>query len=665
MSTPASHRIPRGPRRHIAKAVAVLLILAAGLVTRLPEADLGDPARLQQRFAFERHQIASVAVDGRAEQRTVQPALTKIAAWLSGVGAGVALTDVSGEGRSADVCLSDPRTDTVTVSPAAGTGTRYSPFVLDPAPLPYDRDTMAPMGCLPADFTGDGRIDLLVYYWGRSPVLFLRAEDGTPRADAFVPTELVADGPDATDTGPPRWYTNAATTADVDGDGRLDLVVGNYFPDGARLLDPRAEGDAAMAMNDSMSRARNGGVNRLFRMSSATPGDRPEVVYEEVEDVFPADDSRAWTLAVGAHDLDGDLLPELYFGNDFGPDRLYRNDSTPGDVRLTPLSGEGGFTVPDSKVLGNDSFKGMGIDFADMTGDGRTDMVVSNISTSFGLMESHYAWVNTGGGLDSGTAPFRDDSDRLGVARTGWGWDVKFGDFDNDTTPELVQATGFVKGERDLWPQIAEMAMANDDLLKDDAWWPEHTTGWDLAGHQDDVLFVRAADGRWGDIGPLIGLDDQGVTRGVAVADVDGDGRLDFALARQWEASYLYRNTAAATGAALNLRLLLPPRGDEGDRVEQRLASGAEGEEMTGSPAVGATATVRLPDGRKLTSQVDGGNGHSGANAPELHFGLGDLPAGTELPVHLEWRDRDGAEQQTDLALTPGRWSVRLAGGAP
>src|SRR3712207_7095987 len=42
--------------------------------------------------------------------------------------------------------------------------------------------------------------------------------------------------------------------------------------------------------------------------------------------------AHSWTLAVGAADLDGDLLPELYFANDFGPDRLLHNRSQPGEL---------------------------------------------------------------------------------------------------------------------------------------------------------------------------------------------------------------------------------------------------------------------------------------------------------------------------------------------
>ena len=47
-------------------------------------------------------------------------------------------------------------------------------------------------------------------------------------------------------------------------------------------------------------------------------------------------------------------------------------------------------------VIGDDSFKGMGIDFADINNDGIFDMYVSNIASPFRLQESHFLWVSTG-----------------------------------------------------------------------------------------------------------------------------------------------------------------------------------------------------------------------------------------------------------------------------
>ena len=76
-----------------------------------------------------------------------------------------------------DVLYVDTRADRVIIAPVPGTGERYEPFVLDPVPLRYDPATMAPMGCLPGDMNEDGLMDVLVYYWGRSPIAFLRRND--------------------------------------------------------------------------------------------------------------------------------------------------------------------------------------------------------------------------------------------------------------------------------------------------------------------------------------------------------------------------------------------------------------------------------------------------------------------------------------------------------
>ena len=109
-----------------------------------------------------------------------------------------------------------------------------------------------------------------------------------------------------------------------------------------------------------------------------TAGAAPSVRYQKVGDVLTEDVSRGWTLAMGAADLDGDLLPELYLANDFGPDRLLHNRSTPGTLQFAVLEGRRGFTTPKSCVVGRDSFKGMGVDFGDVTaGDPATDLATA------------------------------------------------------------------------------------------------------------------------------------------------------------------------------------------------------------------------------------------------------------------------------------------------
>ena len=230
---------------------------------------------------------------------------------------------------------------------------------------------MAPMGCLPGDFNEDGLQDVLAYYWGRTPVAFIKRH-GTSSAlntDSYTRSEVVQGGA--------RWYTNAATLADIDGDGHTDLIIGNFFPDGARILDARAKvGDE---MQDSMSFAQNGGHKHLLLWKAPATGTPPSTVqFEEAHGALDEQNARGWALAIGAADLDGDLLPEIYFANDFGPDRLLHNRSTPGHPRFELLEGRRSFTTTKSKVLGRDSYKGMGVDFGDLNGDGEREVVIKH-----------------------------------------------------------------------------------------------------------------------------------------------------------------------------------------------------------------------------------------------------------------------------------------------
>jgi enediyne biosynthesis protein E4 len=624
--------------RHAVRLVAVVVIAGLYGFARLPTLPDGERQALASRFAFTRQQLTAPTGDLSRMVREVHPDYRDIASWISSVGAGVALNDLDGDGLSNDACSVDTRVDQTLVQPVPGTGARYPMFALDPAPLPYDSRTTAPMGCLPGDWNEDGWMDLLVYYWGRPPIAFLRrAGVGAPSATAYRPVEVAPSSQ--------IWNTNALTSADVDGDGHLDLIVGNYFQDGMRVLDARATDRAHM--HRSMSRSENGGKNRLLLWKGASAGPEPTVRFADVENAFDGQTTYSWTLAAGSVDLDGDLLPEIYFGNDFGNDRLLHNLSTPGRPRFAVLEGRKTFTTPASKVLGHDSFKGMGLDFADVNGDGILDMYVSNIAQNWALEESHFVWVSTGDlrPMRDGVAPWVDRGEDLGMARSGWGWDARFADFDGDGVPEAVQAIGFIRGEENRWPELHELAMGNDNNMHHPGAWPHFTPGDDLSGHLHNPFFVRARDGRYYDLAPDLGLDDNHLTRAIAIADVDGDGDLDFAIADQWDDSWLFRND----GRRVNNHLVL----------DLRLPAGAG----LSRPAVGAAAAVRLPDGRRLVGHADGGSGHSGKRSPEIHFGLGRTAPGIALPVAVRWRDREGRPRTTTLRLAPGRHRVML--GAP
>jgi hypothetical protein len=649
--------------------VALGLVGTLFVLSRPPALSDQEAAELASRFQFTQSPLPELSghryKSAPAEMiRQIHPRLRRVAAFVSFTGAAVALADLDGDGLPNDLVSVDPRVDQVIVAPVPGTGNRFGPFPLMPAPLPFHSSTMAPTGSLVGDFDEDGLADILVYYWGRSPILFLQRPDRASPGlavlspERWIPHELVEPYQ--------VWNTSAVTQADLDGDGHIDLIVGNYFRDGTGVLDAAATSPAELP--DSLCRAVNGGRSRLFLWQGPGRGRQPSARFREAEGVLADDVASGWTLALGAADLDGDLLPEIYFVQDFGPDRLLHNRSQPGEIRFVLLYGERTLTTPRSSVLGRDTFNGMGMDFGDLNGDGVPDIFVSNITCNSAFDQTSFVFLSRKDELHrmrQGIAPYRNASEDLGLSRGGWNWEARLADFDNDGVLEVLQAAGATKGMVTTWPLLQETALMNDQLTADARFWHSWQPGDDVAGSDHSPFYVRAGDGRYYDLAPRIGLAEPMNSRGIATADVDGDGRLDFAMANQWGPSFFFHNTAPRPGAflGLNLRLAVGP-GATGATVQH---PGRPRLETPSRPAIGASATVHLPDRRTLVAQVDGGRGHSGKRSPELHFGLGRLdPDQTDkLRVDLRWRGADGRIREETVSLEPDRWHTVLLGEVP
>ena len=643
--------------QHKARTLVALLLVVGLFVAlrwslKISEKEVRAAAT---RFAFSRSTLPQLPGPPIRTQRMVHPSLERVSAFVSTVGAAVALNDMDGDGVSNDACYIDTKTDQIIITPVPGTGDRYGPFALDQGPF-FDRNRMAPLGVLLSDVTEDGHVDVIVYYAGRTPLLFLYQPPTHAGTCSMGASNYVVR-----DIFPKEiWMTGSATTADLDGDGHLDLIFANYFKDGSDIYNPTGEG--SVSMPESFSHAANGGGERIYRWTSSTSGNNPSVTYEEVRDAFPDGVGGGWGLAVGACDLDGDLLPELYVAHDFGPDRLFWNRSTPGQIRFALLEGQRQFAVPKSYVLGRDSFKSMGVDFADLNDDGIPDIYVSNITEPKGLQESQMLFLSTGDitRMREGIAPYVNRGEALGLSDSGWAWDAKLDDFDNDGIPEALQATGFIKGSWNVWPEIQELATANDVLISNvSTSWPRLEAGADLAGHNQNPFFVRVGD-HYVDIAKEIGFGEDYVSRGIAIGDVDLDGSLDLIVSNMWGPASYYQNKRPVAGSSLSLNLLLPvSREYTGETIVYEVKQRPERPpDRLGRAAVGAAVTVTRPDGKVLTRQVDGGNGHSGKRSPDLHFGLGDSQ-GT-VKVEICWRDQQGHVHQQFLNLKPGRYTILL-----
>lgn len=133
-----------------------------------------------------------------------------------------------------------------------------------------------------------------------------------------------------------------------------------------------------------------------------------------------------------------------------------------------------------------------------------------------------------------------------------------------------------------------------------------------LSGREPSVLFRNLGEEGFVDTGWVNGVDTRLDGRGLAVLDLDRDGRLDLALRNYRAKAELFHNRAAA-----------------GNWVGFELTGTASNRDAVG-------ARVRLhAGGRQQTRVVSAGSGFLSASSRRLHFGLGEAARVDE--VEIDW----------------------------
>ena len=414
-------------------------------------------------------------------------------------------------------------------------------------------------GVTAGDVDGDGDLDLLVSAFGRAQ-LFRNEGDGT-----F--TDVTA----AAGVGEPGWSAGAAFS-DADRDGDLDLYVAHYVDfglDNHVYCGRRDLGLRGYCHPDVY----NGLPDRFY----ANRGDGA-FVDRTREAGFAGTQGAGLGVVFG--DLDNDGWPDLYVANDLTPNFLFLNRGVGADgqvkfedVSLLSGTSHGDRGLPEA---------GMGVDLADVDGDGLFDVVVTNFE-----LETNALYKNQGGGV------FSDERYPLGLAepsllRLAFG--VAWADFDHDGDQDLAVANGHVNDNPEAMDSVTPYRQPNQ--------------------------VFEARGGRFAEVQDA-GLDVVRSSRGLAVGDLDLDGDLDVVVANSNDLAEVYENLTGQDAGWLLVDLAGAGgnRFGIGGRVELPSAAGTARREVrtgssylsqnalavhfgTGGRAVLDRLVVRWPDGR-------------------------------------------------------------------
>ncbi|HEX3447964.1 MAG TPA: FG-GAP-like repeat-containing protein [Isosphaeraceae bacterium] len=393
-------------------------------------------------------------------------------------------------------------------------------------------------GVTVGDIDNDGHPDLFLTRW-QSYVLLRNQGDGTFE-DITVKAGLGGDR---------DWPTSAAF-ADLDGDGDLDLYVCHYLKWDSEH--PRTCLDKDRKVFTFCGPPEFPPMpDHLFRNDGGH--------FVDISTEAGIVDRTGEGLGVVANDLDGDGRVDLVVANDQSAKFLFLNR---GGLHFEEVGHLAGIASTGSGLYQ----ASMGIATGDLNGDGRPDVAVTNYYNEYTAL-----YQNLGDGV------FSDHSADYGLAvasRYRLGFGIAFLDFNNDGRLDLATANGHVDDHRTDVPQRMRAQL--------------------FAGAADGKKLVDVTD-RAGPVFqvPLLG-------RGLAVGDLDNDGRVDLLILPQNQPLVYYHNQS---DGGRSLTLLLEGTSSNRD-------------------AVGARVVVEF-DGRRQYAWRTGGGSYQSASESRIHLGLG------------------------------------------
>jgi enediyne biosynthesis protein E4 len=348
------------------------------------------------------------------------------------------------------------------------------------------------MGAAAADYDNDGYEDLYVTGYGGNR-LYHNNHDCT-----------FTDVTDKAGVGGSGWSTSAAWV-DIDNDGLLDLVVARYVtwdwddkfcgqPDNRGFCHPDVFPPITMLVYH------NEGNGHFTEVAHKLGLDQP---------------AKALGVAIADYDRDGRI--DIFIANDSMPEFLFhqKKDGTFEEVGMEAAVAVDG----DSHT-----YAGMGVDFSDYDNDGYPDIVVTTLANQkYALYHNEH----------DGTFNYASYISRLGgISLLHSGWSIRFIDYDNDGWKDLL------------------IAQAHDLDTVEKSYPQLH--------YREPMMLLHNTGKRFEDVSTESGalFHEAWVGRGMAIGDLDNDGRMDAVVTTNGGAAHVLHNETPGNNHWLTLKLV-------------------------------------------------------------------------------------------------------------
>ena len=393
------------------------------------------------------------------------------------------------------------------------------------------------MGVAVADYDNDGYEDLYVTGYGSN---HLYHNNGNC---------TFTDVTDKAGVGGGGWSSSAAWV-DLDNDGLLDLVVDRYVtwdwndqfcgqPENRGYCHPDVFQPITMLVYH------NDGNGHFTEEAHKLGLDKP---------------AKALGIAIADYDRDGRM--DIFVSNDSMPEFLFhqKKDGTFEEVGLESAVAVDG----DGRT-----YAGMGVDFSDYDNDGWPDLVVTN------LANQKYALYHN---AQDGTFDYASYSTGVGrMTLLHSGWSLRFMDYDNDGWKDLLIAQGHdLDTVEKSYPQLR---------------------------YREPMMLLRNMGSHFVDVSSMSGqiFHEAWVGRGMAIGDIDNDGRIDAVVSTNGGPVHVLRNETETSNHWLTLKLV----GHKSNR-----------------DGIGAVIKVTTSKGSQWVT-VTTASGYMSSSDPRAHFGLG------------------------------------------